>query len=91
MATVLMVDDEEVNLYALRLILESRGYRCVAATSGPDALRLAAETLPDAILLDIQMPVMDGYEVCRRLKENPHTAPIPVVFLTWTVVSPLRA
>jgi diguanylate cyclase (GGDEF)-like protein len=82
MATVLMVDDEEVNLYALRLILESRGYHCVAATCGPDAVRLAGEILPDAILLDIQMPVMDGYEVCRRLKEDPRTAPLPIVFLT---------
>ena len=82
MATVLIVDDEEVNLYALRLVLESRSYRCLSARCGPEALRLAAENSPEAVLLDIHMPVMDGYEVCRRLKEDPRTAAIPVVFLT---------
>lgn len=82
MATVLLVDDEEVNLYALKIILESRGYRCVTSSNGADAVKLASEILPDAILLDIQMPVMDGYEVCQRLKEDPRTKPIPIVFLT---------
>jgi len=82
MATVLLVDDEEVNLYALRIILESRGYRCLTASNGADALRVASDCLPDAILLDIQMPVMDGYGVCQRLKDDPRTRPIPVVFLT---------
>ena len=82
MATVLLVDDEEVNLYALKIILEARQYRCLTASNGPDALRIASEALPDAILLDIHMPVMDGYEVCRRLKEDERTHPIPIVFLT---------
>src|SRR5262245_37495973 len=82
MATVLIVDDEEVNVYALRIILESRGYRCLAASNGADALRLASDLLPDTILLDIHMPVMDGYEVCRRLKRDTRTIPIPILFLT---------
>ncbi len=82
MATVLLVDDEEVNIYALKIILESRGYRCLTATNGPEALRIASEALPDTVLLDIHMPVMDGYEVCRRLKDDPRTAPIPILFLT---------
>ncbi|HET6371857.1 MAG TPA: diguanylate cyclase [Candidatus Polarisedimenticolia bacterium] len=82
MATILLVDDEEVNLYALKIILEARQYRCFTASNGPDALRVAHDTLPDAILLDIHMPVMDGFEVCRRLKEDPRTSPIPIVFLT---------
>src|SRR5262245_8254495 len=82
MSVVLLVDDEEVNLYALRIILESRSYRCLLASSGPEALRLASEALPDAILLDINMPGMDGYEVCKRLREDPRTSPIPIVFLT---------
>ncbi len=82
MATVLLVDDEEVNLYALRIILESRRYRCLLASSGAEALKLAMEGQPDVILLDIHMPVMDGYEVCRRLKEDPRTRSIPIVFLT---------
>jgi len=82
MATLLLVDDEDVNLYALKLVLESRGYNCVTARNGIDALRLAEEKDPDAILLDIQMPVMDGYEVCRRLKQNEATRSIPLLFLT---------
>jgi len=82
MATVLLVDDEEVNIYALKIILESRGYRCLTATNGVDALRIASEALPDTVLLDIHMPVMDGYEVCRRLKDDPRTQPIPILFLT---------
>jgi len=82
MPTVLLVDDEEVNLYALKVILESRGYECLSASNGPDGLRVAGERLPDVILLDIHMPVMDGFEVCRRLKDNPRTLPIPVIFLT---------
>jgi diguanylate cyclase (GGDEF)-like protein len=82
MATALLVDDEEVNIYALKIILEARGYRCMTASNGPDALRIASEALPDVVILDIHMPVMDGYEVCRRLKEDPRTRPIPVLFLT---------
>ena len=82
MATLLLVDDEDVNLYALKLVLESRGYNCVTARNGIDALRLAEEKDPDAILLDIQMPVMDGYEVCRRLKQKEATRSIPLLFLT---------
>ena len=82
MATLLLVDDEEVNLYALKIILDARGYRCLSATNGKDAIRLATSELPDAILLDIQMPGMDGYEVCRTLKQDVRTQPIPIVFLT---------
>jgi diguanylate cyclase (GGDEF)-like protein len=81
-ATVLIVDDEETNLYALRLILESKGYRCLEAASGPEAIQVAAAANPEVILLDIHMPEMDGYEVCRRLKSDPRTATIPIVFLT---------
>lgn len=82
LATILVVDDEEANLYALRLILESKGYRCLEASSGPEALEIAEASNPDVILLDIHMPEMDGYEVCRRLKENARTRHIPIVFLT---------
>ena len=82
MATALLVDDEEVNIYALKIILEARGYRCLTASNGADGLRIAAEALPDVVILDIHMPVMDGYEVCRRLKDDPRTKPIPVLFLT---------
>lgn len=82
MPTVLLVDDEQINIYALKVILESRSYQCLTASSGVEALRIATEALPDAILLDIQMPGMDGYEVCQQLKKDPRTEPIPIVFLT---------
>ena len=81
-ATILMVDDEETNLYALRLILESKGYRCLEASNGLEAIAIAAAANPDVILLDIHMPEMDGYEVCRRLKADVRTSSIPIVFLT---------
>jgi len=82
LATVLMVDDEEANLYALRLILESKGYRCLEASTGPEAIEIAKASTPDVVLLDIHLPEMDGYEVCRRLKSEPRTSQIPIVFLT---------
>lgn len=81
-ATILIVDDEETNLYALRLILESKGYRCLEACSGPEALQIASAAAPEVVLLDIHMPEMDGYEVCRRLKADARTSAIPIVFLT---------
>jgi len=81
-ATILIVDDEETNLYALRLILESKGYRCLEASSGPEAIQIAAAATPEVVLLDIHMPEMDGYEVCRRLKADARTESIPIIFLT---------
>src|SRR5262245_47876982 len=81
-ATILIVDDEEANLYALRVILESKGYRCIEAAGGQEALDVAPAANPDVVLLDIHMPELDGYEVCRRLKADPRTREIPIVFLT---------
>lgn len=79
---VLVVDDVPENLELMsELLLDS--YRVKVASSGLNALRIAAsDTPPDLILLDITMPGMDGYEVCRALKSNPQTAGIPVIFLT---------
>jgi len=79
---VLVVDDEDINRIAVGRLLRRRGFDIVEASSGEQALRLAAENPPRLILLDIIMPKMDGFEVCRRLKQNPATAAIPVVFLT---------
>ncbi|MBI3447751.1 MAG: diguanylate cyclase [Acidobacteria bacterium] len=81
-ATILIVDDEETNLYALRLILESKGYRCLEASSGAEAIQIATAATPEVVLLDIHMPDMDGYAVCRRLKADARTENIPIVFLT---------
>lgn len=80
--TVLIVDDEPTNVQTLAGLLKEE-FRIQVATSGEKALSLAAgEHQPDLILLDILMPHMDGYEVCRRLKEEPRTSEIPVVFVT---------
>lgn len=80
--TVLVVDDTPDNLALMRELLRD-DYQVQLANGGERALKIAAmEPCPDLILLDIMMPGMDGYEVCRRLKSNPKTRDIPVVFLT---------
>ena len=78
---ILAVDDAPENLDIVRTLLASR-YTVKAAVNGPMALKIAEKQRPDLILLDIQMPGMDGYEVCRRLKADPATSAIPVIFLT---------
>jgi len=78
---ILAVDDESTNLQLLRQILQDR-YSLLFAKDGPRALELAAKEQPDLILLDVMMPDMTGYEVCRRLKADPATAAIPVIFVT---------
>jgi putative two-component system response regulator len=79
--TVLVVDDAPANLSLLAGLL-NKLYRVKLASSGTKALELARRSQPDLILLDVMMPQMDGYEVCRRLKEDPLTKRIPVLFLT---------
>ncbi|NKB68936.1 MAG: response regulator [Candidatus Latescibacteria bacterium] len=81
-AEILLVDDIADNLKLLRDTLAAERYRITVATNGPAALRRAAETAPDLILLDVQMPGMDGFEVCRRLKADQATQQIPVIFVT---------
>jgi putative two-component system response regulator len=78
---ILIVDDEPVNLAILRQILEP-DYRLIFACGGVDALTLAIKHHPALILLDIQMPELDGYAVCRALKADPQTETIPVIFVT---------
>ncbi|MCM2342347.1 response regulator, partial [Rhodoferax sp.] len=81
-ATILIVDDEPVNLSLLTHLLRPV-YQVRAANSGESALRAAAsDPPPDLVLLDVMMPGMDGYEVLDRLRSNPVTAEIPVIFLT---------
>jgi two-component system cell cycle response regulator len=81
-ARVLVVDDVEVNVKLLEAKLASEYFSVVSANNGPSALEIAGAELPDIILLDVMMPRMDGFEVCRRLKANPLTADIPVVMVT---------
>jgi CheY-like chemotaxis protein len=79
---VLVVDDTPANIHLLSGILKGR-YKTKAATSGAKALQIAGgDPAPDIILLDVMMPEMDGYEVCRRLKEDPQTAGIPILFVS---------
>src|SRR6266850_1140956 len=79
---VLVVDDEEQNRSLLRDPLEARGYEVVEAENGLVALHLIAGRPPDVILLDVMMPHMDGFEVCRTLKNDPKTAHIPILMVT---------
>jgi len=80
-ATILAVDDTAENLDVVKGILASQ-YTVKVAINGPMALKIAEKQPPDLILLDIMMPEMNGYEVCKRLKSNPATRDIPVIFLT---------
>jgi len=79
--SILIVDDEPANLEILSEALEDK-YDIMCATNGEDALEAAREDLPDLILLDVMMPEMDGYQICRALKADPLTVDIPVIFLT---------
>jgi adenylate cyclase len=79
---VLVVDDQAPNRRLLEAVLTPRGYRVLAASSGEEALQTLHEEQPDVVLLDILMPGMDGYEVCRRIRSDPATAILPVVMIT---------
>lgn len=79
---IVIVDDNIVNLKVLTTVLESNSYSVRCAQSGEEALARVTEKIPDLILLDVQMPGMDGFEVCRSLKEDPETEEIPVIFIT---------
>lgn len=79
---ILVVDDVEENTYIVSTILKSAGYTAIVANSGKQAIQLAEQQHPDLMLLDINMPEMNGYEVCKYFKEQPTIAEIPVVFLT---------
>lgn len=79
---VLIVDDTPQNLRVLDAVLAPRGYTVIVAASGAEALAKVAEERPDIVLLDVVMPGMDGYEVCRRLRADPATSFLPVVMVT---------
>jgi len=79
---VLVVDDILPNVKLLEAKLLGEYYEVVTALNGPDALQKVADTKPDIVLLDVMMPGMDGFEVCRQIKANPQSAHIPVVMVT---------
>ena len=82
LAKILIVDDEPFNVDILEQELEDLGYETLSATNGQEALDAVAAEPPDLILLDIMMPVMDGFTVCRTLKDDPETHLIPTIIMT---------
>jgi PAS domain S-box-containing protein len=82
MAKILIIDDRADNIFSASIKLKEDNHEILTATEPVEGLRKAAEEVPDCILLDINMPEMDGFEVCQRLKENPVTQDIPVLFTT---------
>jgi signal transduction histidine kinase len=81
-ATILIVDDTPINLRVIVESLEDRGYRIVVTARGEEALKRADYVQPDLVLLDVLMPDLNGFEICRRLKAQPGTRDIPVIFMT---------
>ena len=79
---ILVVDDEEKNVKLMEAILLPRGYQIIKAFNGEEALRQVAEHTPDLILLDVMMPIMNGFEVCKKLKDDVETRLIPIVIMT---------
>lgn len=80
--TILVVDDNQQNLELLQVYLEDVDCRTVPACDGLEALEIIAKDPPDLILLDVMMPKMSGFEVCKRIKKDPKTADIPVIMVT---------
>jgi len=80
--SIFLVDDTPTNLEILVQVFDKEGYDVFVATDGESALEQVPNTRPDLILLDVMMPGLDGFETCQRLKANPHTADIPVIFMT---------
>jgi CheY-like chemotaxis protein len=85
---VLIVDDNATNLKLARDVLRAAGFRTLEAATGAEAVSLAREHLPDAVLLDLVLPDLAGTDVVRRLRDDPRTGRIPVVALSATPVDP---
>ena len=85
--TILVVEDQEDNRQILRDLLGASGFAMLEAENGEEALASVAKQRPDLILMDIQLPVMDGYETTRRLKSNPETKGIPIIVVTSYALS----
>lgn len=85
--TILAVDDNLAFNYAICRTLQQAGYHCLNAQSGSEALTMAQNGRPDLVLLDVNLPDVNGFEVCRRLKADATTRSIPVVFLSATQTS----
>ena len=84
---ILVVEDQEDNRQILRDLLENSGYEMTEAGDGEEALQAVAAARPDLILMDIQLPVLDGYETTRRIKADPATSNIPIIAVTSYALS----
>lgn len=84
---VLVIEDTQDNRQIIRDLLVSSGYEVIEAVDGGAGVTTAAESKPDLILMDIQLPVLDGYEATRRIKANPETAGIPIIAVTSYALS----
>src|SRR5687768_6865435 len=84
-ATLLVVDDNAPSRYSTSRVLKTAGFRIIEAATGGEALQLARDA--DLIVLDINLPDIDGFEVCRRLRASPETAPTPIIYLSATFVT----
>jgi two-component system, OmpR family, alkaline phosphatase synthesis response regulator PhoP len=79
---ILVADDEPAVLRSLEFILKKEGYKVLTATNGQEAYDLASSNLPDLVLLDIQMPRMDGNQVCRKLRDEPPSSQLYIIMIT---------
>jgi CheY-like chemotaxis protein len=84
--TILLIEDNEQNLYLAIFLLEQNGFKVVPARSGPEGIELAGRIQPALIILDIQLPQMDGYAVARELRQNPALKDVPIVAVTSYVM-----
>ncbi len=82
MTRILVAEDNAVNRELLRELLEARGYTVFEACDGQEALQMIEKTQPELLLLDIGMPILDGFGVIRKIRDNPRLAPLPVVAVT---------
>ncbi|KAF1081727.1 MAG: CheY [Candidatus Rifleibacterium amylolyticum] len=80
--TLLIIEDNEQNFYMMRFLLEKKGFKVLGAENGRLGVQMAIEHIPDAILLDIQLPEMDGYAVAAELKKHPELDQVPIIAVT---------
>ena len=87
MSVILIVEDNEKNMKLARDVLQAKGYQTLEAVNGEDGVRLALEHIPDMVLMDIQLPDINGVEAFRRIRANADTAAVPVVAFTASVTA----
>ncbi len=82
MKKILVIEDNEKNLYLMKYLIEHKGHRVIEARDGVEGVKLTVSEQPDLILMDIQLPLLDGYEATKQIKANEETRNIPVIAVT---------